>query len=138
MKIFSDEKDTVLEIFRNYKNDPYSTYTLKIAIQCGANHFSAQNDDIYFSGLDIFLKNFSNFLKHRSGTLRLEATEGCSIEFFPWNARGTLGLRVCISKYAIGYDPAQSCPISLSATFKLDSELASQVYEDFKNLDEED
>ena len=127
----SEDRATTLEISRNDPADPYSDYALRVTVKDDFNPFSGRNDGVHFSAFDTFLARYAEFLKSREGVVALEMTEGCRLEFFRWNARGDVGVKVLVTKYRYSTDSGPSHGSRLEVEFKVDGEFVNQIYQDF-------
>jgi hypothetical protein len=133
MRITSEDRNTVLEIIANDPHEPYFGYRFTAIVEDGLNSFSGQNDGVLFSELDRFLKEFASFIETREASAILEMTEDCCLEFFRWNMRGDVGVKVRITKIRSDAD-GHWRRNTLAIEFKIDSEFVNQVYEDFARL----
>ena len=133
MIITSQDRTATIEITVNDPNDPYSGYTVKVAVQ-GVNPFSGQNGNIHFSAFDSFFKRLDEFIKSRQGVVTLEMTEDCRLEFFGCNSRGDVGVRAYITKYSFSGDSDRTNRIHLEVQFQIDGEFVNQLHKDFASI----
>jgi hypothetical protein len=134
VQITSENRDMILEIIRNDPSDPYSDYTMRAIARDDINSFSGQNDGVQLSGFEAFRKRFAEFIGTRQETAVLEMTEDCRLEFFRWNARGDVGVRVRIRNDGFSTDSSRVNKRVLEIEFKVDGEFVNQIYEDFTRI----
>ena len=134
MKIIADNKEGEVEIVRNDPDDPYSGYWIGLTVKTVDGLYTGANGCVHFSGLDDFLRLFTDFVRTRQGTVTLELTEGCRLQFFRWNNKGEVGVNVAVSKYSVGYDPMRTTPVTVTGTLKLDTEYINNLLNEFKKM----
>ena len=115
-------------------DDVHSDLTVRAAIPTTFGNFSGENTAVHFSGFEVFLAHFDDFLKTRRGEVLLKMTEDNAVTFFRWNAKGDVGARFTLSRYTYIGDPARTCPVVLRGEFPLDSEYLAQLRSEFANL----
>jgi hypothetical protein len=122
MDLISEDKRTRISIDRVDPENPYGGFFLQAEIVLSNGCFRGVNDSVHFSAISAFKSKFEQFLRSREGSVVLDATEDCNIEFYRWNAKGDIGVRFTVSKNLYDRDPTQACPVVLSGSFKLEGE----------------
>ena len=134
MKIMSDTGKAELEIVQNDDTDQCAGYWIALKIRTTDGEFSGANGCIHFSDFGTFVSRFSELLRTKTGDAVLDMTEGCRLEFFRWNQRGDVGLKAVISQSSVGYDPVRTTPVSVTGSFKLDSEFLNSIEHEFRKI----
>ena len=136
MKFISTASGVHFEIVRNEEANPHSDCTVRAEIQTAFGNFSGENTAVHFSAFDIFRKRFHEFLETRQGEVVLEMTEDTSLTFFRWNAKGDVGVRFTLSRYAYLGEPMKTCPIALRGEFPIDGEYLNRLPAELSQLAE--
>jgi len=127
VQISSVDKRTTIDIIEAEPKNPQSAYVFRVEVGRSGGKFCGENEQVHFLKVSEFKAAFETFLRVREGSVVLNATEDCRLEFFRWNAKGDVGVRYTVGKLVYEGDPLEVSTIAVSGKFKLHGEFVNQM-----------
>jgi hypothetical protein len=115
---------TTIEISQARGDGVHAPYTLRVQSRGG---FVGENDSVHFLNIEGFRAAMEAFLKKRQGSVTLQASDDCELEFFRWNTKGDIGVRYVIGTQFMEGEPTEYSSIAVSGKFKLHGEFAERM-----------
>ena len=127
MHLISVDRRTAIEITRAKRGGAHAPYKLRVESHGSVGGISGENDSVHFLNIDKFKAAFETFLEVRQGSITLEATDDCQLNFFRWNTKGDIGVQYLIGTQFIEEEPGEPSSIAVSGKFKLHSEFVNEM-----------
>ena len=127
VRLTSVDRRTTIEISQAKRGGVHAPYKLRVEGRGPAAGISGENDSVHFLSVEKFKPAFETFLQDRQGSVILEATDDCRLEFFRWNTKGDIGVRYVIGRPFIEDEPGEPSSIAVSGEFKLHGEFVNEM-----------